>query len=160
MMQTITTEISKFKNYSANQFFDFIFLNVYSDLKENFKIIDKLITTNHFDNLDLLLGLVYSEFEILQNKERLMLLPFLLELEKTNSKSENCTTFKDVKKHFTSLISNLQLLKKLLISECQQSFVFNDLLQQVNAFESTLIEIQKTKDKYYFLKFKNCTGCK
>jgi hypothetical protein len=111
-------------------------------------------TEQHLDNEELILQLIKTEFEILTAREQIDLFPLLQRFEENKEKSENCKPFKEIKKHYKSILSNFEILKKSIQID------LSNVIDKVNILQNQIIEIQQQKDKYFFVRFKNCSGCK
>lgn len=101
-----------------------------------------------------------QELNSMINKEEMLLFPLLLVLEKEQRKSD-CEPFKLTKKHYQSLLSGIQSLRDLLQSDHIPFSTMEDTLEQINELESSVVQLQKAKEKYLFNKYKNCNkSCK
>lgn len=106
-----------------------------------------------------------EELEELFRKEKVVLLPYLQQLETEQKKSEGCKPFKNVKNHYTNLLARSRELQSLTEELQLQEHSASDLLKyikkQVLQFEEALINVQYCKEKYLFRRFRSCTGnCK
>jgi hypothetical protein len=152
-----TTTKDNHKITAQTQWVDvkFILLDfVYPALNSQLHQVHHYCLKHSLDEAELLVSIITNEFEILVKQEQIELFPLLDELLHTHSKASNCKPFKEVKKHFTSIQQNIGML---LITAADNSD--ETLLKSIREIENTLNEIQKQKDKYFFVHFKNCTGC-
>jgi hypothetical protein len=105
-----------------------------------------------------------EEMTEIYRKEKQVLFPLLLQLEKEHKTSDSCKPFKNVKYHYTYLISTTQQFKTQLnqaIREQSASKELHELKGQVQLFEEELISVQKDKEQNLFKKFRDCSGgCK
>lgn len=104
-----------------------------------------------------------EELDELYRKEKLVLYPFLLQLEAEQKQSDCCKPFKNVKKHYTCLLATGTQLLGLLEPEGsvnpQPAKV--SARQLLGNFIQMLIKVQLHKEKYLLARFRNCTGsCK
>jgi len=93
-------------------------------------------------------------------KEQMLLYPLLLVLQKEGRKSD-CSPFKLVKKHYQSLLSNLQNLRFQLLSDTTAFTQLQPVLAQVDELENSIIHLQRAKEKHLFAPLKFCRNdCK
>lgn len=105
-----------------------------------------------------------DELTEMYRKEKLFLFPLLLRLEEEHKTSDSCKPFKNVKYHYTYLVSTIQQFKTHLnqsIRECgalEELYELKDLVQQ---FEQDLIKVQHCKEQSLYKKFRSCSNsCK
>lgn len=105
-----------------------------------------------------------EELDEIYRKEKLVLFPFLLKLEEEQKTSDSCKPFKNVKYHYTYLVSTTQQFKTLLapvIKSSGKQKELKELKETLLCFERFLIKIQISKENYLFRKFRNCcASCK
>lgn len=105
-----------------------------------------------------------EEMTEIYRKEKQVLFPLLLQLEKEHKVSDSCKPFKNVKYHYTYLVSTTQQFKTQLNQAIREQSVLKDLYEirdQVQLFEQELIKVQKNKEQNLFKKFRDCSGsCK
>lgn len=105
-----------------------------------------------------------EEMTEIYRKEKQVLFPMLLQLEKENKTSDSCKPFKNVKYHYTYLISTTQQFKTQLNQAIREQAALkelNELKDLAQLFEEDLISIQKNKEENLFKKFRDCNGgCK
>jgi hypothetical protein len=105
-----------------------------------------------------------DELTEIYQKEKLYLFPLLLQLEKEHKTSDSCKPFKNVKYHYTYLVSTTQQFKTQLnqaIWEQKELKELHELKDQVQQFEEELIKVQHNKEQKLFKKFRDCSGgCK
>lgn len=157
MTETRNKELIELKDRPFNEVQKYLINNLYSAISSLIADVINLVISNH-DDIDLLIHLVKDEFELCIEIEKKELFPLLINLEKNNKKAENCKPFKLVKTHYNSIISNIQVIKKTIANHIDANILV-DLIFLINELEVRITETQKLKDKYYFLKFKNCGGC-
>lgn len=155
------------KNLPLKSFLDVLLDDVYpflfSELNKAEACISTLRSEFDMDVLNSTYKKILSEFDELYRKEKLVLFPFLLKLENENKKSENCTPFKNIKAHYTSIIyelhSGIDLLDHLFMQDMHETsvMVLRDILEDL---KENLIAIQRVKEKHFYANYKNCTGCK
>lgn len=103
---------------------------------------------------------IRQELNSLIEKERLLIFPLLLILQKERRQTD-CSPFKLAKKHYQSLISCMQGLKLMLHSDNCEQELMPVIIQQIDDFEKNVIQLQRTKEKNLFAPFKNCNNnCK
>jgi len=102
------------------------------------------------------------EMDAIYSKEKLVLFPFIRTLHSRQQKSESCKPFKNVKLHYSSMLSLLTELKASLAGEeeSQAGGAISQVQQSLKSFEKKLVMLQITKDKYLFAHFRSCQGCK
>lgn len=106
-----------------------------------------------------LLNHINIEFDEYHTKEKLVLFPLLEKLEAEGEKAESCSPFRNVKTHYTAILSLLVSLKDCS-GDLEDEEAIAGLLSLVNQFEQSLIGLQISKDKNLYSKFKNCShGC-
>lgn len=105
-----------------------------------------------------------DELTEIYRKEKQVLFPLLLQLEKERKTSDSCKPFKNVKYHYTYLVSTTQQFKTQLnqaIWEQKELKELHELKDQVQRFEEDLIKMQHNKEQNLFKKFRDCSGsCK
>lgn len=105
-----------------------------------------------------------EEMTEIYRKEKQILFPLLLQLEKENKTSDSCKPFKNVKYHYTYLISTTQQFKTQLNQAIREQGTLQELYELkdlVQLFEEELISVQKNKEQNLFKKFRDCNGgCK
>ena len=132
----------------------FLFELAYPELQRMLSQLQLKCIKQQFNEEEHYINVLLVELDLFIHKEQEELFPMLEELDATHSKAKNCKPFKEVKKHYTSM---QQYIGMLLITAADQSN--EQLLNDIRRIESKLNEIQKQKDKYFFVHFKNCTGC-
>lgn len=102
------------------------------------------------------------EMDAIYSKEKLVLFPFIRTLYSRQQKSDSCKPFKNVKLHYSSMLSLLTELKASLAGEeeSQTGSAISQVQQSLKSFEKQLVMLQITKDKYLFAHFRSCQGCK
>jgi iron-sulfur cluster repair protein YtfE (RIC family) len=105
-----------------------------------------------------------GELTEIYQKEKQILFPLLLQLEKEKKASDSCKPFKNVKYHYTYLVSTTQQFKTQLNQALWQQKELKELQELkdlVQRFEEELIKVQHNKEQNLFKKFRNCSGgCK
>ena len=105
-----------------------------------------------------------EELDELYRREKLVLFPFLQRLEEEHKLSDSCKPFKNIKYHYTYLVSTLQQFKTLLNQMILEKERIDDVQYLKYAsmeFEKSLIAVQQCKERHLFKKFRNCSGsCK
>lgn len=157
MTETRNKGLIELKDRPFNEVQEYLINNLYSGINSLIADVINLVISNH-DDIDLLIHLVKDEFELCIEIEKKELFPLLIHLEKNNKKAENCKPFNLVKTHYKSIINNIQVIKKT-IANYTDANILVDLIFLINELEVRITETQRLKDKYYFLKFKNCGGC-
>ena len=102
---------------------------------------------------------IFRETEALYQKEKLVLFPFIAGLLAEGKKSESCAPFKNVKLHYTALLTLLQTLRAQLAIISAEEKAAAGIVSCMDKFEKNLIELQKSKDEYLFKPLKSCNGC-
>lgn len=105
-----------------------------------------------------------EELDEIYRREKLVLFPFLKQLEAKQQMSDSCKPFKTVKNHFGNLLAVTNQLLALL----QQMPKDNDTRLQYDPitditlqFKQQIIYVQDIKEQYLFGRFRNCNGgCK
>lgn len=141
-------------NSSLTNVKQFLFELAYPELQRMLSQLQLKCIKQQFHEEEQYINLLLVELDLFIHKEQEELFPMLYELEATHTKAKSCTPFKEVKKHYTTM---QQYMGMLLITAADQSN--EQLLKDIRSIESKLNEIQKQKDKYFFVHFKNCTGC-
>lgn len=109
-----------------------------------------------------LLNKIYSELDDQYRKEKLVLFPFILQLQAENKLAESCKPFKSVKTHYTSMLVLLTEIKEKLRAGDMIPVTgdIQELLNLLQDFERNLVAVHVTKDRYLFAPFRSCKGCK
>ena len=109
-----------------------------------------------------LLNKIYGELDDQYRKEKLVLFPFILQLQAENKLAESCKPFKSVKTHYTSILVLLTEIKDNLRSGdvIPVTGSIPELVNLLQIFEKDLVAVHVTKDRYLFAPFRNCKGCK
>jgi len=106
---------------------------------------------------------VYEEFDELYRKEKLVLFPFLLGLEESGDKSENCVPFKNVKLHYTAMTKLLLKITETL-GNCfitqQNEGIVRGIQETANELYNRMKQIQDIKEQHFYKNLKNCGLCK
>lgn len=169
-MDLILSTAEKLNTLNVKSFIDGIAAQYYSDIFSKLNHIQQTIE-NIDDKLDMSLmrpvhTIMEEQADEIFRKEKLVLYPFLLQLEAEGKKSPSCKPFKSVKYHFTYLISTIQQFKTLLRQLRADVLVFGVELDMLNSeialLEKQLIEFQNIKERHLFNRFKDCNsqGCK
>ncbi|WP_078831570.1 hypothetical protein [Sediminibacterium ginsengisoli] len=109
-----------------------------------------------------LLNKIYSELDDQYRKEKLVLFPFILQLQAENKLAESCKPFKSVKTHYTSMLVLLTEIRENLRAGdvIPVTGSIQELVNLLQVFEKNLVAVHVTKDKYLFAPFRSCKGCK
>jgi len=99
-----------------------------------------------------------EEMEALYQKEKKVLFPLLLRLEADGDTSENCQPFKNVKHHFTQLVSVIQQYKHALRDTERPQLPDMDAEKILLELEQRLIQLQLHKERFLFKPFRSCSG--
>jgi len=105
-----------------------------------------------------------EELDELYRREKLVLFPYLQRLEGEHKLSDTCKPFKNVKYHYTYLLSTAQQFKTLINQAMHDGERVDDLQslkETILDFEKALITVQQCKEQHLYRKFRNCSGsCK
>jgi hypothetical protein len=103
---------------------------------------------------------VQQELNGMMEKEKLLLFPLFLILDR-EQRTTGCEPFKLVKKHYQSLLSGIQHLKKMIESRMGGEANLHRIIEETAALEKGIIGLQRAKEKYLFFKFRSCDNqCK
>lgn len=166
MVQYTDIHFSDLKNLSVksftqvliNDFYPFI----YSEINKMETCINRLKKDYDIEILESTHRKIYTEFDALYRKEKLVLFPFIIKLDEEQSKSESCTPFKNTKVHYTSVIQHIESAKEI----ANNFFITDANNEEISCLITTLIElknhlteIQFIKEKYFYNPFKLCGNC-
>ena len=136
---------------------------VYSEINKLEQRISQLKPDYDVELLATIEKKIYADFDALYRKEKLVLFPYVLKLDEENTKSENCTPFKNTKLHYTSMVNHItsarELVSHFFVNDANNETII-DLNHTLSHLAETMIEIQFIKEKYFFKNYKNCGGCK
>lgn len=150
-----------FKSFTEiliNDFYPFI----YSEINKLDEFMTILKNDYDVDVLDATIKKIYSEFDAMHRKEKLVLFPFILQLEEANKKSENCTPFKNTKAHFTTIVSLIvnanKIIEDIFVNNANQN-ILEEMISTLTDLKDSMINLQNIKDKEFYRHYKSCTGC-
>jgi hypothetical protein len=150
-----------FKSFTEillNDFYPF----VYSELKKLDEQMHVLKFDYDVDVLDATIKKIYYEFDAMHRKEKLVLFPFILQLEEDNKKSENCSPFKNTKAHFTTIVSLIvnatKTIEDIFVNNMNQH-ALDEMNSTLSDLKDSMIDLQSIKDKEFYRHYKSCTGC-
>ena len=151
--------VKSFTQVLINDYYPFIYDEIYK-LEAN---IAYLQADYDVDVLSSLQKKIYSEFDELYRKEKLVLFPYIIKLDEENCKSENCAPFKNTKHHYTSMVNHIttanQIVSNYFVNDTNDESIavlHHTLLE----LKECMMEIQMVKEKYFFNNYKTCGGCK
>ncbi len=167
MSDTLLFEPNTLRGKSLADFFSALteewYPHFYSVLNNMDDCIRNLRNDYDLDLVDGSLKKVYTEFDEMYRKEKLVLFPYLLKIQQEGKKAESCAPFNNTKQHFTSAVkyldSALNGLSNIYINELNRPCV-EGMQHSLDNFSSQLKDIQFIKDCHYYAKFKDCNGCK
>ncbi|MFA6060119.1 MAG: hypothetical protein WC756_18090 [Taibaiella sp.] len=160
--------IEKLEKSDVHTFTENLMESIYPRLFLNLNRIGYLLQDlKHVPGEDWLISIhqkMNDELTQIYRKEKQVLFPLLLQLEKEHKTSDSCKPFKNVKYHYTYLVSTTQQFKTHLnqaIREYEELKELYELKDQIQQFEEDLIKVQHNKEQNLFKKFRNCSGgCK
>ena len=166
MLQYTDINFSDLKNLSVksftqvliNDFYPFI----YSELNKMDDCLDYLKVDYDVDMLESVHKKIYAEFDELYRKEKLVLFPYIIKLDEENTKSENCSPFKNTKVHYTSMINHLSYASDIVANyfinqqNTENVVCLNTTLSELR---TSMTEVQFIKEKHFFNHYKSCSGC-
>jgi len=136
---------------------------VYSEINRIEQGIDQLKADYDVELLETIEKKIYADFDELYRKEKLVLFPYVLKLDEENTKSENCSPFKNIKLHYSSMVNHItsarEIVSHFVVNDAKNETII-DLKHTLSHLAESMIEIQFIKEKYFFKKYKNCGGCK
>ena len=141
------------------KFLDEIYPSLFTKSAELISLAVRLSCTNTENDPAVTAEKIFRETDALYQKEKLVLFPFIAGLLRDGKKSESCAPFKNVKLHYTALLSLIQAMRAELKEIPGEEKAVMALSAGMDAFEKTLIHLQKTKDQYLFGPLRSCSGC-
>ncbi len=135
---------------------------VYSELNKFEAYIEEMKSDYDVEILETMEKKIYSEFDELYRKEKLVLFPYVIKLDEENTKSENCTPFKNTKIHYTSMVNHITtargIISNFFVNDSNNETIIN-LNHILIHLAEMMIEVQFIKEKHFFKNYKNCSGC-
>jgi iron-sulfur cluster repair protein YtfE (RIC family) len=167
MVQYSDIHLQDLKNLSVKSFTQVLINDVYPLIFNELTRLEDCLSPMKADYdtelLDSTLRKVYSEFDELYRKEKLVLFPFIIQLDSENTKAENCTPFKNIKVHYTSMVHHIVKAQDIIAN----FFITADNQESLDCMRKTLYEIrdcitetQYIKEKHIYPNFKSCLGCR
>lgn len=103
---------------------------------------------------------ISDELEMLYQKEKLVLFPYISRLHASGEKSGTCAPFKNVKQVYSSLIRLITELCEVMKKDGDPRTSSAAFLEELLKFRQQNIRFQLFKENYIFSKVKSCTGCR
>lgn len=162
MNTTFTLQIDTLDNLGTTEFTDMLLHEVYPGmfviLKEAAQGLTLLEKYDDVDLLESILMRINEEFDEMYRKEKLVLFPYLLKLDAGKACLGCDTAFKNVKHHYTYILSLLQEAK-IIFKQLKPLVSSKEMLADVQhtfaEFEVAIIRMYNKKEQYLFGKYSN-----
>ncbi len=138
------------------QLFEQVYPGIYKRLKQICSFLDELKSVEDTAGLISAIHHLSTSFDEYCCKEKLVLFPFLEQLENTNSKAPSCKPFKNIRAHYTAIM-NMAASMKQMRSDVQDEHHATRLMEMISAFENAFTQVHRSKDEQLYARFSNCS---